>query len=363
MSEDALGPRTPQIGANQLIRVLLAENFSIQQDVPPRVNCDQWNNDDYKRYAEWLYDVVNGGENPPGAPTKEMYQRAYYLGLGPEVRRITRRFGSLWHLNDIMQFEGGYRRGKFDDWSTRDFIEYGKELVKQSEGKKPTERILYASFKYCSGPSPRLIRTRIGGIGRFQELLGFPYIADWSENDYVEYGARILRANPGIKLTRYVFDELSQRQRGPAVRTLVNHFSSLNRYKELAISHYLGTEVERQMDIEDRAALLEQAVFPPDLWGDDTHDVKSFMSRSAAYLLVQSIFPKVAVDKKINIASVKASRLIKTIRQYDPTISAGTIESQAIQLGIFDDIWPLDDYLEHLQVMGNQAPKILSLPN
>lgn len=336
--------------------LLNAAGVKIESAMFPSDDYKDWERKDYEVYAKWLHSVLVSVDPDIPTPTEKVYERAYYLGIGPEPRRITRRYGPLWKFHDGLEFKGGYCRGKFDDWSKRDFIEYGKRIVDAIHGKKPTEEAFQRWFENGRGPSPALIRRRIGGIGIFQELLGFPFIRNWEEDEYVSYGTKVALANPGRRLTRDVFDELSKRKRGPSTRSIVNHFGKLGDFQETVYQKAEELEREERDRIKVKnneiERMFELGIFPEELEGTVREcDDKSRIQRCAVFLLVNSIFGEdLPTNEKIKLSGVSSKNLIRGIRSRKPSIGAGEIEIRAVQLDIFDDIWPMDDYLQDLRI-------------
>lgn len=340
-----------------LAELILNKATSNQLNDLEPLDCNEWVKEDYRAYGRWLRNLIYEYDSTFDTPTDSIYQRAFELGVGPEPRRINRRFGPLWKFHDELEFPGNYSRGKYDDWTTRDFVEYGKSVIVGLGGRKPVEADFQRWFKKRRGPSPALLRDRIGGIGRLQELLGFPYIADWTEDDYIEYGIKVVLANKNKNITRDIFDALSKLKRGPSTRTIVNHFGMLSKYKEVILREAEVADdldyIETKRKIIERNILLEKGVLPMELLEDiDTEDKKTFLRHTATYILVDKLFgDEISAAEKIHLCGVQPKNLLKSIRAKKPALTPGYIESRAAMLGLVDEIWPIDDYLVNLKVL------------
>lgn len=334
--------------------------IEIKPGVYPYLNIDEWKRDDYEIHAKWLLKLVTSVDPTITTPTEAVYERAFWLGIGPEPRRITRKFGPLWKFHDELGLKGGYCRGKYENWSTRDFVEYGKRVVSSLHGEKPSEEVFQRRFDKRTGPSPKLIRDRIGGIGKLQELIGFPFIADWTEEDFINYGVKVALANPGLKLTRDVFDELSKRKRGPSTRTIVNHFDKLTTYREIIAyeTEFAKKRKEEWLEtkLEEIDTMINDGTLPAKLAESVEMDENRVMVRRVAiYLLVENLFGEALTTRaKIGLSSVQPRNLIASIRSRNTALTAGDIEVTAAELGLFDDIWQAEDYVDDLKV----EPKI-----
>src|SRR5215204_7738799 len=102
---------------------VINSNELVDIDAYPKLDCKDWTPEDYKHFGQWVNTFVENG-SVTATPTRSMYHQVYRLGLGPEVGQIIRRFESLWNFHDALELQGGYCRGKYDNWSFQDFMEY-----------------------------------------------------------------------------------------------------------------------------------------------------------------------------------------------------------------------------------------------
>lgn len=316
-----------------------------------KLDCDDWSKDDYKKYAKWLSSFVEGP-----TPTRESYQAAFKLGIGPHPRRIKHRFGSIWQFHDEAELAGGFCRGKYSDWTNRDLIEYGQEVVRKRGGKKPDEATLQRHFKNRNGPSASFIYLRFGSLRNFHENLGFPNIHEWDKDDYVEYGIRVAEANENPRPSRTTFDTLSKAKRGPSARSIINHFGKLSDFQDAVEEERYNREIiQKQDDAENAAArweLVEKGIIPQKLFEHPgPHDVRTFLRQTARFLLVNHALPhEHPLHEKIEIALRRPGSIIKALLDRGSSLSAAEMEVWASSNGLFDEIWPDDDYLRNLKI-------------
>lgn len=316
-----------------------------------KLACNDWSEDDYKQYAQWLSTFVE-----TATPNRETYQQAYALGIGPHPKRIKLRFGSLWNFHDEAGLEGGFCRGKYSEWTNRDFIEYGYDVVKKRGGKKPNESTLQRHFRNRDGPSPSLIAKRFGNLRHFQEHLGFPDIHSWDKDDYIDYGVKVSVANGIDRPSRTVFDTLSQRNRGPSARGIINHFGKISTFQDAVEAERETREILDAEVSSERASqrwnMIEDGTVPHALFAHNgPHDVTSFLQQTARYLLVtEALHESYPQAEKIHIARLQPKSIINALRVRGTSLSAAELEVWAESNGLFDDIWPDDAYLTNLKV-------------
>lgn len=318
---------------------------------------NKWSAEDCVAYGKWLSGLIKSDDKDRHV-TEAVIESAYRLGLGPYQKSLAGKFGGkLWQFQDAIGENNSYARGRYSEWGTRDFVEYGRRVVRALHGKKPTTADFQRWFKNGKGPSAAYIRRRVGGVDALQELLGFPNINDWAEEDYIEYGVRVIQANPEQKLTRNVFDELSKRKRGPSTRSIVNHFGTLSKYKEqITTEHTIRSEVEKLTQRRTCAEYLSEinkGQLPIKLVEslDDTEQPTEFIRRVAKYKLIASIQSGMTPSAMLELSSRDTEVLVKRlVSDSEETLSPAKVEVKAEQLGVMDDMWPMEEYLDYLKI-------------
>lgn len=215
----------------EVAQLLTQDEFMFTRTDFEKRDCSDWQEEDYIAYGKRLHAIVFDEE--PTRLTEEVIERAYILGLGPNSRKIQRpsRFGSLWRFNEMLGTAFGYARGRFQEWGHEEFVAYGKEIVEQHHGKRPNKAVLQAAFLKGTGPSPAVIVDRFGGLHEYYTHLGFPNIEVWSQDDYVGWGAGVIKSGSAVTLNARLLDHLSKRGRGPSAKIVHNKFGSLSAYQ------------------------------------------------------------------------------------------------------------------------------------
>lgn len=317
------------------------------------IGRSNWPKEDLIPYGQWLLSVIKLA-NPEAQLTETILKNAYKVGLGPGNKAIYGKFdGVLWKFQDAIGESNSYARGRYSEWNTAMFKEYARKVAR-SVHRKPTTTDYQRWFKKGQGPSSAYIRSRVGGIHILNELVGYPNIHHMTEEDYVTYGVKVTEANPGKKLTRYVFDELSKKKRGPSTRSIVNHFGSLSNFQKLVSEEF---ELKQLLDADtldyqanESKALINQGVVPLQLGEELKTGVPNFVRIVAQYRLVDALVPHLSEHDKRELAGRTSSGIINSLTRVNPGLSPADIEVKALALEVFDIIWPMDDHLQDLKV-------------
>lgn len=315
------------------------------------LDVEDWTREDYLIYGRWLIDIVK----PAGGDiSANVIMQASRLGVGPTVKRFEaeKRFGTLSKFYVELGNNPHYTRGLFDDWSQSDYIDYASRVAESYGGKPTSEVFRQFSFDF-EGPSPQIIRAKFGSIKSLLERIGYPNIESWDEADYVDWGVNLLLANDGKKLNRISLDYLSKMKRGPSARTIVNHFGYLSHYKKLVLDAYDIELARRNKHMQERlesiGSEIDDGTLPESLFWK-VADVADQIQRFAQFKLARFLLPDLPQKVLVSIGSSNNASFISDIREQDPRLTGGQIETTAVNLGLFDDIWPFDDFMTRLKV-------------
>lgn len=344
-----------------LPEALLDTNVILQKENYTRPWRPKVSREELIVYGKWISGIVKAG-NPKGWTTDDILERAYTMGLGPGPRLISRRFeGTLWRFRDEVGEKGGWAHTKYAEWTTRDYIEYGKRIVKGRHGKKPTIQDFHRAFKAGKGPAPSFIHSHVG-ISRLQELLGFPDTSTWTEEDYIAYGVRVMEANPGVDITARQFDELSQRKRGVSAKAISNRFDGkISKFKEVVSEAYEQEQVIRELTLAQKTAQYEKMIAKVELPSElreQTDSDERFVIAAGKFRIIDTLAHDLPISKKLEHALGTTDIWIDTLGADHATITPGRVERLALQMDIFDDLWPLNDHLSYLKL----RPKIRKKP-
>jgi hypothetical protein len=327
-------------------------------DYPTKLEIESWQRSDYLDYGHWLVKLTRHDE-AVHTLNRDTLVRAGYLGIGPRVARFTSRlrFGSLSQYYQELGIDRTHKVGLYDEWTQHDFIEYATDLVAEI-GRKPNNKILWERHRAgLSGPSPYLIYQRFGSLGTWLEFAGFPNIHAWEETDYIEWGVKFMLANDGRLPTARGLNKLSSLKRGPSSRVVLNHFDKLSFYQKLTAEAY---EIEldrreslREYKLQSLQDSLETGDLPAELFADATSEC-DLITRSAKYQVATQLLPHTEQSVLSRLAGLETAQYLRALCRRDETLTVGDIESTALMLDVFDDIWVMDDYMKTLRVSGGE---------
>ena len=320
-----------------------------------RAEVDDWTKRDYISYGHWLAKQVCA--LPDGTPriTSPILRNAGILGIGPAIKRFEAesRFGSLSEYYAALDMNHLYQRNRFRHWTMSDYVQYLHDVSEAEGGLRPTRQVLQAHALQGKGPTMGMITKATGvTLMELQERIGFPVIHSWSEEDYIDWGVRFMTANDGKAPTARALDILSQRDRGPAAKTIFLKFGAMSTYKEMVIARHEEAEIHRQKTLAENKALLaeltESGRIPAGLYEDQ--DIERSMARCAKYLVATTLLGHVPSHDLTHIAQTPPTRFVQRIQTHNAAISAGEVELTALEMGFYDAIWPMNHDLEHLRL-------------
>jgi hypothetical protein len=331
-----------------LYSIVTAAEFP--DDTPyEKLDSNGWDRERCIAFGKWAVQALDEGpERPPQQHlTREHLRRLHALGLGPPDYYVRSTFKTMAGFREAVGIHPGRERGRYDDWSFPDFAAYAAR-VERSVGGRPRDADYKSwSHAYADAPGLRTILDRIGGIRALNELIGYPDIKNWDNDDYVRWGVQVLDANDeGCVLTAPLIDILSARKRGPHSSNIDKRFGvrafqqmvAEQRETERAQAAEATKEWASYYDLllkQQRIKAPERAAADGIPLPDDKKATIAMRFRVAAQCL-----PDIKESMQATIARSSES-LIKLIRQRNTTVTAGHIEMVADSLGIFNHLWPL----------------------
>lgn len=302
----------------------------------------------------WLHGVVSQN-NSGQCISEEVITRAGYMGLVPRVHYFRSKPGGLAGLYAEAGLKGTRNRNLISAWTTRDFISYIDGLTKDLRHKPGYDDLVNASQASAKNPSPEQIVRKFGAsLPQLFELAGYPDIKSWTEEDYIDWGVRFMFANDGKLPTSRSMAILSSRHRGPHYKSIYDNIGSLVHYQKLVQEKYeLEMNYREQVAkerIEQIELEIEDGTYPRALF-EQGETSKAKIAIYARYRLLQYLLPSLEEKyKKQNAKIQRPDWFVGAIQRANPALSAGQIETTASTLGLFDDIWPMDDYMDYLKV-------------
>jgi hypothetical protein len=299
--------------------------------------------------------------------TRDMLLRLHTLGLGPLPRSFIGT-GRLFSTLDDYRAEIGAPltrkpHNRFAKWSTQDYIDYAARLEADLQ-RKPKEIDYERRAKEDpEAPSYPIIRQAVkGGLRMLHEHLGYVNTRTWDPEDYIEFGVKFITAN-GQELLSYTgINALSARKRGPGYTSIIETFGSWAHYRKQVFKEY-GVQAirhaqEHDQKIKEYTRLIKTGVLPPEY--ANLPEDKLLVYGGRHKLLVQ-LAHSMGADRRKSTAEVYSMQRFVSIlltAEESRNLTIGRIELEASILGIYDDLWPMDQYKEHLKVTPEEVANI-----
>lgn len=337
-----------------LVELLTVKDFPFENGDFGSIAVRGWTYDHFINFGHWVLNILSQEEtNTTKSLTKEHLVRLHTLGFCPSLSIFSRTFTTLWNYRMELDAEPGRDNGRYRDWTIADYVAYASKLARSCKGK-PKEK----DYLAADGPSPLQIKRYTGeGISMLNELIGYPNIRNMDEHDFIDWGVKVMEANDG-RLSAPILKILSSREQGPGVRAVMTKFVSIPQFREQVQERYEASEKKkfaaRQEKIAEYRRLQEEWELPKEVANLSDDKAVVFIAK---YWVAMKCLPGISTDVHIDVASNTNSFVTRLRRSY-LQVSSGDIETAALRLGVFDDIWPMDQYKRHLRVSEKELERI-----
>lgn len=348
IGEAAVAPRLEEGGPDivPLHDLLTRPNFAYQNGEFARAQVDNMTRDDYVQLGKWVVNVLEEGTpdtQPLPSLDEDLLQRLYILGLGPERQRYVRcdRFDNLADFRDAVGVPGRQAWGKYRRWPFAQFVRHAQEVA-AAKGGKPSSDDYDTLAKAGKGPSAETMWAHAGSLDDLHELIGFPNVRAMSDSDLIEWGVQAVLVNGEDKFGWLLLDILSRRDRGPSYNFTRQRFGSWKVYKDTVLQTLKSKNdyYDNQLAAGNLPASFN--ALPP----------AKLHATAARYLVAISCAPQLPPSRLEQLAFTASKTFTPAlIKATDSaSVTGGIVETTALGLHVFDDIWPRHNYLEHLKV-------------
>lgn len=325
-----------------LRQLLLAEEFPVQFDDYEKVGADELSLDDYLVLGKWALKILQNPDGSLRALTENYLDRLYLLGLGPEKRAYGRdiRFGSTTSFQEAIGSPVNVANpNKYEDWSLQRYLSLARGVFDRT-GRKPTPSGYIDEARPDDAPAYSHIARKHDGFSFLGELIGFTDYEQSTEQELIEWGVDVMKANPDKGFSARLAGKLSAIDRGPPYKLLVRTFTSWEVYAEKVRNTFANPPMIPIPTNEKFNAILtekfntEDAVLPVG-FDDLTYEAQSeFLGH---YLLAKSALgdPKLAS----NIATRQAAgddpfSYIEFLKEMRPDMRVVDIKKLATEFGV-----------------------------
>lgn len=255
---------------------------------------DNWNEDDLIRFGVHIVTLL---ETDPGRTplfTRPIYNRLRTLGIAPSEHTIA----------------------DFADYKTRVLGYYALGTAPPGSGV-PVDR-----------PKPRWM----------QEMYSDKELASWEDEDYIEHGLQIVRANTLEGLTPRTITTVANRRAGPALERIAAHFGSWEAFEAQVEAIWLAKQQAAASKAATYRKLLQNGKLPPALNATSDDDLLVAVGK---YRIAKEMLPHASEAELLKLVSYKHhSTFVRGLHNRDASVTAGRVEVYAASLSVLDDILP-----------------------
>ncbi|MEO6513068.1 MAG: hypothetical protein ABIR37_00115 [Candidatus Saccharimonadales bacterium] len=347
-----------------LAELLVAKEFPFTYGDFPRPSARKWD----EEYTQKLGSIVAkelADHDPPAAFSRTTVTRLNIMGLFParDYFDVHKHFGGLdafkklIGVDPILDTKNNKRNAQYNDLSSQELaellIERYNELVELPGGERFEGPLIKPILKAMNlmnlAPGSEYFERRFGGIGVLNEHLGYPNVRKWDRHEYILYGAAVLRHNGAETLTYDNLTKLSAHKYGPDCKAIRARF---NWYEFQTLAE---EELQRQLTAEEKHRQDVLSYYDPlrQLLPHDEHVTYDEMAQHRALYLITTRYlngqsPK--LPGRIGSSCVQGT--ITMLLQKNPHLTLADIETEAVTMDIFDDLWPMN-HPQRLPILAN----------
>lgn len=340
----AIAQRLEESGPGDLVSI---QDVALSADITPdtkrveRINNGEWDRDDHLIHGGHVMNIL--ARDPRFDTLKRVHiDRLSAFGYGRSRFSIKKKFGNNFSDYLLELGEPTPDQDPYEHWTRQQFAAYALQQAKRL-GHKPTGDDYTAAHHEGYGPSPWHMAKHVGHPNEVNELIGYPSIYYWSDEDFIAWGARVMHINNGMPLTRRMLAVLSERDRGPGFSTVRDHFGTLSRFQELATERSIADPHSKQPREEAALSRLEDLASKNlvNSWVAKRLDGKNIASFIAKIDVSYDLLPDIDEDEYQYIGLADIDEFVMELTRRRPDLNLEEIKLSAIATGHTDDIWPL----------------------
>jgi len=279
--------------------------------------------------------------------------RASKLGITPSSTTL---FGRM-TLSDVQNGLGLNSKRRFETLSKNDLIQLGRRLADHLDNRpSKTDITMAANGEYSSVvdtfPTVHEISRRFGKISTFHELIGRPVCRDWEHDDYMDWAYAFYKQNPQTQLSARKMQKLSSRGLGPSDSNVRIVFGSISKYKNLSAEHY---DAISKTELKEKSTRYDLAMRHADR-DERFHEILTAVSVGpevqfedralqiyGQYILSNRLLENIDLSLRSELAKIESAEKFAQacIKISDRNLNKAEIETTAVILGVFDDLWPM----------------------
>jgi len=339
--------------------ILTEDTFPFHSSDFRRSTPHNWDKQLWLRVCGWGLRVLQADDTPRTNPTllRADIDRFNILGLCAGYRSISKWFSTMAAYRSELGLPEGKLMHVYDQWSTNDFITYAKKISQQLK-RRPGHTGRPSSYDYEArahktrnkGPGRRVLLERVGGVNALNELIGYPDIKTWSDEDFIEWGIKVQEANPHEPLGTNIFNILSRRDRGPSANTIASRFG-IRSFSAL-VAEQRTAKKKAAAEIENHWAGRYDYLITWHLIEQPEKEIPPAEKARIAmrYDVARLCLPTAPAGTIRSIARSRVGLITDIRARSNKGVTAAQVEMVAVSLHVFDELFPIERDLEGLYV-------------
>jgi len=327
----------------QRLRSLILDN-AIEIPGSDKMNTQfqtEWCRQSLIEYGAWLCTLLEITPNNGQSIKQDYINRASKLRLGPGDTVFQNHMDGIGDL----QIELGFNsHSRYKKWTRNDYLLRGQELAVEI-GHRPSKKDIALANNDHTFPSLYQVTSFFGTMQNFYELIGYPNVRNWGIDDYVDWGIAFKKQNGhDSKINGNTLTYFSKKGRGPSKRSILVHLGGVNKYNDLVENEYRAiTDTETTEKKQRQNQLMQRVIENEELAAFILPiDENDRLKIAAHYSLIENCAPDIPHSLRCRIAnSTNSDSVAKQLVENNPELTMAHIETTAIQIGIFDDLWSM----------------------
>ncbi len=336
----------PSTNIKKLANIVVDSEFDFTANEFPRKPKSEWQKDLVvdlgRRIVEDLADLEE-----PTAFSRPIAQRLYLLGVLPHwsyFRSSEGRFNGLDDYKNVIGakevfYDPHHEINRNKPYESLDIPSLAElilanynsivnlEYNKNYRGPLSTN-IVEQLNRMALAPSTNYILQNFGGLTELNIYLGFPDVRSWDNDEFIMYGATVMKYNGPDSLTPANINALARMKYGPQYDTIRRRLG-WSKFKSLSHAEFDRIEQENYVHMQEVETNYLQNF-------GNLNATAEEMKRFWGVTVLLDYYGKPSVDVGNKSVNHVVSQLIKK----DPSITLGEVETQAHILNIYDDLWP-----------------------
>jgi hypothetical protein len=318
--------------------IVLSEQFPFEKGQYERIPADRLDPVEGILLGKAIGQILMRPDNSVPL-SKEHVRRLNILGLFPDINYIERRYGTLSNFRNLIKADHVRNYVDYESMTPEELLRHVLSAHAEiSDGGPITRAEITLLHGLKKLPSYKYLRTRIGGTGVINEILGYPDISSWDTLDHVRYGVRVIQLNGPHSLTQTNINKLAKEHLGPWDVTIKKYFN--NSWKDYVKAVYEECELVETVKNRDNSEEVANHFVRLD-YANDTPDTN--VEKRTIWARYQ-----IAVDicgggnrtllKQLSLLPTES--FVKKITEIHPHITLAHIETTAIIYDVEELLWP-----------------------